>query len=102
MPRAPPKPKTPAKAKSQLPAQPTPPGTISPPELTSDKPSLIATLKLPTQGVKRTRCDMLAGEAEETLAEVAAKRLKQGLPINLNMKAAMIEAGTWDWTPTKK
>ncbi|KAL2039457.1 hypothetical protein N7G274_007729 [Stereocaulon virgatum] len=99
-PRARPKPKTPAKAKSQIPAQPTPPKTISPPELTTGKHSLIATLKLPTQGVKRSRCDMLAGEtseaAEETLAEVAAKRLKQGLPINLNMRAAMIEAGTCD------
>lgn len=105
-PRAPAKPRTPANAKSQMPAQPTPPRTISPPKLISDKPSLVATLKLPTQGVKRSRCDMRAGEAanaaEESLAEVAAKRLKQGLPINLNMRAAMIEAGTWDWTPTKK
>ncbi|KAK3168147.1 hypothetical protein OEA41_004593 [Lepraria neglecta] len=95
-PRAHAKPRTPAKANSQIPAKSTSP-TPTAAELTPDNPSLITTLKMPTQAGKRSHCEMIADEARgtavETLAGTAAKRLKKGEPISLSMQAAMIKRG---------
>ena len=99
------KPKTPAKprrpARSKTPAYPTPAPTTSqdstPTILESEQPSLITTLKLPMKGLKRTACEMLANEVpgagHETEAEIAAKKYKNGEPISLGMRMAMIKAG---------